>query len=159
MIRVGRILQWTAVLYLVGASVVTLLELWKISGGERVALAVATLLIPAGVCMMGVFVLQKFFAVQPRGSEASRAVEGKVEVKCPRCGRVEVVVEGVEARCSGCCLKIKVEVEEPACPNCGFNLFGLTRAVCPECGLRLGREEGVAGEEINAPRMDTNGHK
>jgi hypothetical protein len=139
MLRVGRILQWTAVLYLLGASIVTLGEIWKVTGAERVPLAIATLLIPAGVCMMGVFILQKYFAAPPKS--AFRSTAGQIELKCPRCGNLELVPEGADSRCSGCCLKISVHVEEPTCPNCGFNLFGLSRPVCPECGLALPREE------------------
>jgi predicted RNA-binding Zn-ribbon protein involved in translation (DUF1610 family) len=139
--RVGRILQWTAVLYLCGASLVTLGELWNRTGTGHLAQAVATLLIPAGVCMMGVFVLQRFLSIPPPAPLERQSVEDAVQLTCPRCGKPQSLPAGETARCADCRLKIKVEVEEPACPNCGFNLHRLTRPTCPECGFALDTQD------------------
>jgi hypothetical protein len=142
--RVGRILQWTAVLYLTGASLVTLGELWNRTGGEHLPQAVATLLVPAGVCMMGVFVLQQFLSIPPPAKPEDRSVENAVTLTCPRCQTLQMLPEGRPARCSTCRLKIKIDIEEPACPNCGFNLHRLTRPTCPECGFALDAQDVVS---------------
>jgi predicted amidophosphoribosyltransferase len=49
-----------------------------------------------------------------------------------------------ESRCGHCKLRLSISVEEPVCPNCRYNLHGLTEARCPECGCELDAED-VAG--------------
>jgi len=67
-------------------------------------------------------------------------VASVVQLKCPRCQSDQKVGLG-ESRCGVCRLKFTIGVEVPKCPNCGFNIHGLTRAVCPECGLHLDDED------------------
>jgi hypothetical protein len=55
-----------------------------------------------------------------------------VRLACPRCG-AEGVVETGGARCEGCSLRIEVRVDEPRCA-CGYLLYRLASASCPECG-------------------------
>jgi hypothetical protein len=135
--RVGRIVQWTTVVYLTVAYVIVTLRLLRIST-DRVDEAVVTLLVPAGACMMGVFALQLYFGI--RKPEVFTSVAPVIHVRCPRCQRDQVIGIG-ESRCTHCKLRIAISVEEPKCPNCQYNLHGLTQPTCPECGLDLDRED------------------
>ncbi len=56
-----------------------------------------------------------------------------VSICCPRCGNGLTIDSNRDGRCTGCRLKIRVEVEEPRCA-CGYLLYELAAAVCPECG-------------------------
>ena len=56
-----------------------------------------------------------------------------VEVRCPRCGAMPAVEANTDALCPGCRLSIRVVVDEPRC-GCGFLLYRLEAASCPECG-------------------------
>lgn len=40
----------------------------------------------------------------------------------------------------------------PRCPNCGYNLFGLTELRCPECGHEIDTEDELAEARLLAPR-------
>jgi hypothetical protein len=135
--RVGKIVQWTTVVYLSVAYIITTLRLLKLDT-DKVDEAVITLLIPAGACMLGVFALQKFFAViRP---EPFTSVSPVIHVRCPRCQRDQLLGIG-ESRCADCKLRISIAVEEPVCPNCRYNLHGLKQPICPECGLHLDHDD------------------
>ena len=140
--RVGRIVQWTTVVYLTVAYVITTLRLLRIDT-DRVDEAVVTLLVPAAACMMGVFALHLYFGVQK--SEPYTSVSPVIHVRCPRCQRDQLLGIG-ESRCTHCRLRIAIAVEEPVCPNCRYNLHRLTQPTCPECGFDLDKEDVPEGE-------------
>ena len=106
---------------------------------DNVFVALATL---CGAGMLTVFVLNRFFGIKMPNPLSS--VQAMVWLKCPRCLKEQEIAAGAETRCTSCKLKIKVEVEEPLCPKCGYNLHQLTRPVCPECGTALSPEEIAA---------------
>ncbi len=135
--RIGRIVQLTSILYLSVAYLAVLLWLWHIDT-QRIEEVVATLLIPAGACMLGVFALHKFLEI--RRPAALVSVPPAIHIRCPRCQKDQTVGLGA-SRCTCCRLKFSIEVEEPVCPNCHFNLHGLTRPICPVCGHCLDQEE------------------
>ena len=56
-----------------------------------------------------------------------------VDLTCPRCQHPIHARSNREARCDGCRLKVRVEVEEPRCA-CGYLLYQLESDTCPECG-------------------------
>ncbi len=64
----------------------------------------------------------------------------QVSMTCPRCGSATKAVADRESRCTGCRLKIRVEVEEPRCA-CGYSLYQLESNVCPECGRSVADED------------------
>lgn len=57
----------------------------------------------------------------------------EITVICPRCRRKTRVALG-EGSCAACGLRIEVRIEEPRCTECGYLLYKLTSAACPECG-------------------------
>lgn len=56
-----------------------------------------------------------------------------VVLRCPRCDATPAVEANTDAVCPGCRLAIRVTVDEPRCA-CGFLLYRLEGASCPECG-------------------------
>jgi transposase-like protein len=64
------------------------------------------------------------------------AVKCDLWIRCPRCSKEQKLATG-ESRCSGCRMVFHIEVKEPICPKCGYNVHLLTRPVCPECGEQL----------------------
>jgi hypothetical protein len=56
-----------------------------------------------------------------------------VSLTCPRCNAAMDVQSNREGRCTGCRLKVRVEIEEPRCV-CGYLLYELESGTCPECG-------------------------
>lgn len=148
--RVGLIAQYTTVLYLTIAFVSVLMWVWNV-GGERVEDGVVRLIIPAGACLMGVFVLQKFFEIKVE--DPLRAVSAVIHVRCPRCQREQELPEG-NSQCATCRLRFSITVEEPRCPNCGFNLHLLTRPICPECGMHLDQKDvPLTPDPAHPPKM------
>lgn len=88
------------------------------------------------------------------GAGAVRLIEGKpdhdepgllgagvpVRLNCPRCGTGIEARANREARCEGCRLRVRVEVEEPRCV-CGYLLYQLPGDTCPECGRAVAPED------------------
>lgn len=60
-----------------------------------------------------------------------------LELDCPRCGQTRRAPAGVSA-CLKCSHALSVAVEEPRC-ECGYQLFRLEAATCPECGRPVRR--------------------
>ena len=63
----------------------------------------------------------------------------KIDLTCPRCGFEQNMKTG-SAKCTGCGLRISIDVEEPRC-TCGYLLFQLTGDACPECGKKIEPED------------------
>lgn len=63
----------------------------------------------------------------------------KIDLTCPRCGLAQIMKTG-SAKCTGCGLRISIDVEEPRC-TCGYLLFQLTGDACPECGKPIEPED------------------
>lgn len=56
-----------------------------------------------------------------------------LELNCPRCRETARLPTGY-SECPTCGLTLLLEVERPACTQCGYLLTGLTTDRCPECG-------------------------
>lgn len=56
-----------------------------------------------------------------------------VHVRCPRCETESEIAANTSAACPGCKLLLRVQFEEPRCA-CGFLIYRLEGANCPECG-------------------------
>ena len=80
-------------------------------------------------------VLVRIAGAAPQES-AIRGRRAKVALGCPRCGTQCELETNTVAKCTACQLAIRVEVDEPSCA-CGYLLFGLETATCPECGAAV----------------------
>lgn len=69
-----------------------------------------------------------------------------VSMVCPRCARKNEAPLG-QSRCQGCGLILLVQVAEPRCVKCNYNLLDLRSPVCPECGEPIA---GVGGAIVAA---------
>ncbi len=56
-----------------------------------------------------------------------------VRVRCPRCAADADIAANTSAACPGCKLLLRVQFDEPRCA-CGFLIYRLEAANCPECG-------------------------
>jgi hypothetical protein len=99
------------------------------------------LMVLTGAGVLVVLVMHALWGGKQR--EGVSVFQGNMFVRCPRCA-CEQEVEMGESRCVACKLRFVIEVEEPVCPKCAYNLRGLARPVCPECGTALD-PAGVAG--------------
>jgi hypothetical protein len=71
--------------------------------------------------------------VRPSG-ELVAAME--VTVLCPVCHRKQSYGKD-GGTCAGCGLRVRISVEEPRCPACGYSLLMFKDDRCPECGAAL----------------------
>lgn len=56
-----------------------------------------------------------------------------VRLRCPRCAAPAEIAANTAAACPSCKLLLRVQFEEPRCA-CGFLIYRLEGANCPECG-------------------------
>jgi hypothetical protein len=70
---------------------------------------------------------------QIRKDRQLETVPGQVELRCPRCTKLQAVATGA-AECGNCGLRFRIEIEEPRCLTCGYLLWQLPERRCPECG-------------------------
>ena len=62
-----------------------------------------------------------------------------ISMTCPRCGKSQKFSVG-RSRCNHCDLKLSIEIEEEHCSKCGYSLYKIESAVCPECGTLIAGE-------------------
>lgn len=65
-----------------------------------------------------------------------RTVELRLSLVCPRCGQKQDLPAG-RSKCAKCSLRFVIEIEEDNCRKCGYPLYKLESAVCPECGTPI----------------------
>lgn len=68
--------------------------------------------------------------------EAVQTVALMLALTCPRCGKAHTQPAGRSA-CPDCGLRFHIEIEEDTCRKCGYPLYQLRSAVCPECGTPI----------------------
>jgi hypothetical protein len=149
----GRLLQIGTVLSLLGAGACIAVIIWAdytTSRSLEQAFPISLVLTVAG--MLSVFAVHRFFGIKAR--DMLGAMRGTIFLKCPRCLKEQDLAFG-ESACAGCKLRISIEVEEPRCPKCGYNLNQLTRPICPECGENLSGEAPAARVEITPAEAAT----
>lgn len=93
-------------------------------------------------------VLIRIAGAAPQES-AIRGRRAKVAIGCPRCGARCELETNTDAKCAACQLAIRVEVDEPRCA-CGYLLFGLETATCPECGAAVPESLHWKGAPVTA---------
>lgn len=101
-------------------------DLWiRGMGVLAIATACGTVAVP---------LLHRMSALRTR--EAVRTVELELSLTCPRCELTQQLGVG-RRKCKGCGLGINIEIEEEHCATCGYPLYKLESAFCPECGMPI----------------------
>ena len=91
----------------------------------------------ADVCgTLAMPILHRVSAIRSR--EAVRTVELKLSLICPRCELTQTLAVG-RSSCTQCGLRFAIEIEEDQCQKCGYPLYRLESAACPECGTPIAR--------------------
>lgn len=91
-------------------------------------------------------ILHRVSRIQAR--EAIRTTELALSITCPRCSRTQTLNVG-HSKCAECGLKFQIEIEEENCRKCGYPLYKLESAACPECGTPILRP-GLAASSVPA---------
>lgn len=100
-------------------------EMWRLVGVLAILDACGTIATP---------VLHRVSAIRLR--EGVQTVELMLSLTCPRCRAAQTLGVG-RSRCGKCGLRFNIEIEEEHCRKCGYSLYQLTSAVCPECGTPI----------------------
>lgn len=79
-------------------------------------------------------ILHRVSAIRLR--EAVRTTELSISITCPRCATTQELSVG-RSCCKNCSLRFIIEIEEDNCAKCGYPLYMLKSAVCPECGTPI----------------------
>jgi len=74
-----------------------------------------------------------------RATEAVQTTALEADLTCPRCSKTHTVPVG-RSKCPSCELAFRSEIDEEHCENCGYVLYGIDSAVCPECGQPIKRD-------------------
>lgn len=95
----------------------------------------------AGASLLAALVLMRVHRSRPHVGGRI----GRVDWRCPRCGRREVVALGAFC-CSECGLSAEVRVRDDRCASCGYDLRGIAADAihCPECGHERQRPDAPA---------------
>lgn len=96
--------------------------LFRIMGMLGIADACGTIAVP---------ILHRISGLHKR--ESVRTTELALTLTCPRCSKTQQLAVG-RSRCGGCGLRFSIDIEEEHCGKCGYSLYKLESAVCPECG-------------------------
>jgi hypothetical protein len=131
-VRIG--LPWCVLLYVAVTTVLMWIE-WAFMIGSSwwpfivvlgVALACATVSVPLAARALA--------RRRPPSESLGRAV---LALACPHCGARQRLATGSH-RCRRCRRFLVIELEEPRCA-CGYLLYRLAGATCPECGRAIGK--------------------
>ncbi len=100
---------------------------------------------------VGIFVTSYYMAVyhEPLKTYVPvRDAAERVKFECPRCMKMQALPLGRSA-CPDCGLVIQIEIEESPCVKCGYNLRGLPKNICPECGTAFGVQAATNPDSMN----------
>jgi len=93
----------------------------------------ASLAILSACGTIAVFVLHRVSRI--RSDESIVTTTREIELTCPRCGKAQRLPTGL-SKCA-CGLRVRIEIEEEACRKCGYSLYNISSANCPECGTAV----------------------
>jgi hypothetical protein len=90
-------------------------------------------------------------AINRRGAiEPSTAALLQVALTCPICDTKQSVPVG-SSECIRCGLKMKIQLDEPRCPECDYLLLRLASDNCPECGALVRKPDPGSDDDQPAP--------
>lgn len=108
-------------------------EQWWLFPSEQIMRVWNGLLILSIAGLLGTPALRALeIARRKDAAETGLPMQIKVQLTCPRCKHEQTIHTG-GVMCVQCGLSIKVDVEEPLCPKCGYSLARLDVDTCPEC--------------------------
>ncbi|MCO6439157.1 MAG: hypothetical protein J5J06_18865 [Phycisphaerae bacterium] len=122
-------------------------SIWEPPQGDLWPRAIGIVAIVVACGTVAVPILHRITGIQRR--EAVRTVELFVDLTCPRCTSTQHLPAG-RSRCGSCGLRFLIEIEEETCENCGYPLYQLTSANCPECGTPIMAPNTTPASSFNA---------
>jgi len=142
-----RVLRWMAMgIPTILAVLITLAIVTDLAGEEDIWFrAIFIFVILTGLFTVAVPILYRLWGQK----QAIETVQLSLQLTCPRC-LLEQTVNVGRSRCRQCRLWFEIEIEEPRCPHCQYQLHNLTRPTCPECGTSLSHDEMVHTPESSA---------
>lgn len=99
--------------------------MWRAIGIFSIATACGTIAVP---------IMHRVSAIRVR--EDIKTTDLILSLTCPRCEKTQQLPAG-RSRCEQCKLQFRIEIEEEQCVTCGYPLYRLTSAACPECGTPI----------------------
>lgn len=139
--------RWTSVVVFLLALLIALVLLDFIDDSD-LWLRPAGILAIADACgTIAVPILHRVSAIRKR--EEVRTVELTLALTCPRCQQSQTVPVG-RSKCAGCGLGFRIDIDEGNCKKCGYPLYRLESAQCPECGTPIAEAtESSHGQEAD----------
>jgi ribosomal protein L37E len=135
--RLGRGYEWIrygTVVAIAALAALLMFMIWSETTTDELFRLVGVLAILDACGTIATPVLHRVSAIRTR--EAVQTVELQVTLTCPRCSKTQTLEVG-RSKCANCGLRFRIEIEEEHCPKCGYALYRLTSAVCPECGTPI----------------------
>lgn len=137
--RLRRGFEWVRKLtvlsaFLLTALVAVVLLLEVRSSDDLLPRIMATLGIVVTCGCIAVPVLHRISAIPAQ--ERVQTSASQIALTCPRCARAQTLPVG-RSKCGQCGLKFVLQIEEERCPKCGYSLYNLQSAHCPECGAAV----------------------
>lgn len=105
------------------------------------------------VSACGLLAITIFLAANRRALATTSASVKKisaVKVTCPRCATTNDAAVGCSC-CIGCGLIFLIELAEPRCVKCEYNLLDLKGDLCPECGTPVAQSLEAVTERFRRP--------
>jgi hypothetical protein len=135
--RLRRGYEWVRVATLIAIALLAIQVILSIYGEideEKWyrAMGIISILDVAGT--LAVPILHRISGIQVREQIQTTALE--LKLTCPRCQQSQTLPVG-RSKCANCSLKFLIEIDEEHCSNCGYPLYQLQSAVCPECGTPI----------------------
>ncbi len=104
----------------------------RLAGILGIGVACGTITVP---------ILHRVSAIAKEESIQTTALE--LSLTCPRCSTTQTLRAG-RSQCAACGLRFRIEIEEEHCEGCGYVLYRLESAHCPECGRAVRRPPAAA---------------
>jgi len=133
--RYGWIRRWTVVaIALLAANIVFIVVAQPPNMGEAFVRILGILAIASACGTLAVPIFHRISAI--RSKAEVKTTQLSVSLVCPRCSKGQLLPTG-SSKCASCGLRISIAIEEELCNSCGYSLYQLNSAHCPECGTAV----------------------